>query len=187
MGNFDLKEFATTLIKSVEKAINSKCSFDFTKDPDIIEKNIIEYDSRMRVNAMEKFNGPCYVAAFNFYLSPESLKSGDVKGTLILYLECDCAGGFLKKLGHKFDDDDQAIVCDYFAEFGNLAANQFKNDISSKGFADLTISAPLKGINDIFEGVPFPYDEYKYYELSFHFLKQKGIVASLTMSPIPSK
>ncbi|MHA1656551.1 MAG: chemotaxis protein CheX [Candidatus Heimdallarchaeota archaeon] len=182
---FDPQVIATTLMGCVQDTFKKMCNLTFSQDPDFVEKELIEYESRMRTFGLEKFNGPCYVAAISFYLSPKEIEEHDALGALVLYIEAEVAEKLLKALGYDFDEEDEDLVLDNCGEFCNVIAGQFKNQLNSLGYKDLTISAPIKGKNDIRQGVEFSYDQYKLYESSYYFFKKKALVVVATMSSVP--
>jgi len=183
---FDPQVIATTLMGCVQDTFEKMCHVTLSKPPEFIEKDIIEYGSRMRVFGPEKFNGSCYIAAINFYLNQQKFKEDDSCGVMVLYIQDETTGKLMKALGQPgLDEDDEETLLDTCGEFCNVIAGQFKNELRSFGYIDLVISAPLKYKNDIPEGVNFKYSEYKLYELSFHIWKEKLIVVDATMSPVP--
>jgi len=176
---------ATTLQGSVESLFAAMSKVPFSQDPEISEKDIIEYNSRMRVFGLEKFNGPCFVASCSFYLSEENLKNHAAHGTVVIYLEEDMSTQLLKTLGYKdFNENDEESVLNVCGEFCTALSEQFKNDLQKIGYKDFKISEPLKYKNSISEGVEFNYDQYKMHEISFFMWKQKVLVCDVTMAPI---
>lgn len=181
---FDPQVIATTLMGCVQETCEQMCKASFSQDPEYVEKNIIEYNSRMRTFGLEKFNAPCFVAAINFYENKKMFDLGDSCGVLVLYVEEMFAGTLLKELAPGMDLGDEAIVLDCCGELCNVIAGQFKNEIKTYGFSDLTISAPMKYANDIPQGVNFHYSETKFYETSYFIKKEKALVVDITLAPI---
>lgn len=184
---FDLQVMATTLMGCVEDTFGKTYNIFFSKDPECAERNIIEYQSRMRTFGLEKFNSPCYVSAINFYLSPKHLVKKDSIGVLILYLKEEHASKVLKAMGFTAKDDDEAMLLDCIGELTNIIAGQFKNELVALQYEDLTISAPTTAKNDIAEGVLFRYSEQVYHELSFFLWNEKSLVISVSLAPIKHK
>ena len=154
-----------------------------SKDPETFQKEIIEYESRMRVFGLEKFNGPCYLSVVNYYLTQGDLDAHKSCGTFILYLEEESTGKLLKSLGYSgFTDEDEDIVMDKCSEFCKILAENFKNELVPLGFRDLVISAPTKHKNDVYEGVEFPYSEYGMHEAHFYLLKKKTVFTCARIS-----
>ena len=102
---FDQQKVATTLMTSVQTTLEKMYHLSLTQDPEFIEKEIIEYNSRMRTFGLEKFNAPCYVSAINFYLSQKHLEKHDALGAMVLYINEDSALKLLKASGFKNVDE----------------------------------------------------------------------------------
>ncbi len=182
---FDPQVIATTLMGCVQTTLEQMYNLKLSQDPEFEEKEIIEYASRMQTFGLEKFNGPCYISAINFYLSPRHLEEHDPVGAIVIYIREDLAVRFLKALGFEdADEEDEEIVLDCCGELANIITGQFKNELTSLGYKDLTISAPIKAKNDIPGGVEFNYNEYKLYELTFYLWKEKTMVINITMAPV---
>lgn len=183
---FDPQVIATTLMGCVEETFTTMCSLTFSNTPEFKEKDIIEYNSKMQISGLEKFNDASYAAAINFYLTEAHQKKHDCCGVLAMFIEEDAAGKLLKALGYSgFNDEDEELVMDNCGEFCNVITGRFKDELAKLGYKNLIISAPVKGKNSIPGGVEFPYSQYKYYEANFYFWKKKSLVIDITMSPIP--
>jgi len=183
---FDPQTIGPTVMRCMQEAFGEMSSVTFSKDPDFSEKEVIEYESRMRVFGMEKFNGLCYIAVINFYLSAQDLKNHDTEGALVLFVEYECAGKLLKALGYEnVDDEDEEIILDNCGEFCKVIAGKFKNEMGALGFKNLTMSDPLIYKNDIPEGIEFKYSEYSFFECNFYLWKQKAMVLDVTLAPVP--
>jgi len=187
-NGFDSQVLATTLMGVVGGAIEEMANTTFTKDPEFAQKDLIEYDGRMRADGMEKFNGPCYVAAISYYLSTKELKKHDACGAFVLYVNEEFAEKVMHALGHKhIEAEDEESVLDGVGELCNLLSGNFKSEISNLGYKDLSMSAPVKHRNTIPEGIEFSYDQYDKYECSFYLWNEKTIVVDITMAKIPNK
>ena len=175
------QQIGTALLESLKNMIQ-KTALVFTKDPEISERNVVEYASRMRVSGLEKFNGPCFVAAVNYYLTPADEKAQKAHGALMIFLEEENAARFLKGMGYTgFHDDDEEMISQKSGELCTAVAENFKSDLSKLGQKDLILSKPVIQKNDIPEGVAFPYEQYKYSELSFHLWKKKIFVVDVVV------
>jgi hypothetical protein len=180
----DPQGIAATLMRVVGDIIKNTCHLELTKDPEFVERDIIEYQSRMRISSLEKFNGPCFVSSISFYLTEEHLEQHDACGTMVLYLEEELAGKILKTLeAQSFDEEDSEMVSDRCGKLCSLIADNFKNELSKMGHKDLRLSELINGINDIPQGVEFPYNQYKFYETHFDLWKKKAIVVDAVMAP----
>ncbi len=177
-----LEKVAALLLGSIQGVIQNRSSLEFSKDPQMLEKDIIEYESRLRTFGLEKFNGPCYLVSVSFYLSAQALKEEDAYGTLVFYIEEEATPKFLKAIGSGVkDDDDEELILDNLAGIVESIIEDFKNKLTAQNYPNLIQGEPLKTKNDVFEGVPFPYSQSKYYELSFYLWKNKALVADVTM------
>ena len=104
--NTRLKNLATSLHGVIDRTLLSKGGLSYTHEPEITEKDIIEYASRMRISGMEKFNGPCFISIVNFYNSPEDKeKKRNAKGAFVLFLEENNATKLLKTLARADSDE----------------------------------------------------------------------------------
>jgi len=183
---FDPQVIATTMMGCAQETFEKMCNVTFSKSPEFIEKEIIEYEGRMRTFGQEKFNGPCYISALNFYLDNKDYKAKHACGVMVVYIEEEANEKLVRALGQpELDPEDEEIILDTCGEFCNVIAGQFKNELRSFGYIDLVISAPIKYRNDVPQGVDFPYSESKYYELSFHIWKERLIVLETVMAPVP--
>ena len=159
---------------------------EFTKDPEFVTKDLIEYSSRMRTFGLEKFNDACFLSSVCFYSSKGDLESHNAVGSLVVYLQEENVGRFLKLAGlKKFDEDDEEKVLERCGEFCQTIAEEVKSGLMSSGHGDLTLSEPLSRTNDIAEGIDFPYSEYSCYETSFYYWKEKVLVVGIAVSPTP--
>ncbi len=186
-ASFDPQIIATTCMRVVESTIQQMCNLTFSQSPQSVPRDIIEYDSRMRIFGMEIFNGPCYISVVNYYLTPKHLEDHDACGAFVLYLEEKVAGQLLKALFKGFDDDEESVMLDTCGQFCHILGENFKNEISKQGYLDLSMSAPQNYRNNCPEGVEFHYDEYIKYETSFYFWKEKAMAVDITLSPVPEK
>ena len=174
---------ASALLDVVKKIIAQHENLVFSKDPEIVERDIIEYDSRLRISGMEKFNAPCYICLGGIYRSQQDLEAHNAIGAIILYLEEMNAERLFKGLGfHGFHDDNEEEMLDKGAEFLNLIIEQFKPELSNLGYKNIVLSSILKHRNNIPEGVEFHYDEYKMHQLSFYLWKEKIFAIDITLA-----
>lgn len=185
---FDKQVLNTTVMSVVQDTFYKMLHAEMQGEPVFVEKDIIEYDSRMRVFPMEKFNGPCYVAYINFFLSHKVLEEGLVIGSFVLFVKGDVAERLLKAFGRPLKDaEDESILFDNIGEFCNILAGHVKNELTNLGYADLTISPPTISKNSVESGVPFDYALYRKHEISFQFWGQKCIVIEVCMGYVPQK
>lgn len=182
-ANPQLAEAAGILKKTIEDALTSG-GVTFTHETQVAEKEIIEYESRIRTFGLAKFNNPCYLTAVNIYASQRDLEAHNTLGALIIYVERENVDKVFKSLGVglKMDDEDEVIL-EKIKEVGKTLAEPFIRGLQALGYSALVISEPQSYVNDAAEGVEFNYNEYKYYEISFFAWKEKVLVTDLTLAP----
>jgi hypothetical protein len=174
---------AEAVQQSVEEFVKKKSGLTFSKDSDWTEKNIIEYDSRMRIFGMEKFNGGAYISSVNFYRNEEDKKANKCCGALIMFVDEENATKILRSFSYKIkSDDDEDQILDSLADLCLKFTEGFKEELSKFGVVNPVISLPSKHRNDASEGVAFPYQIYKYVENNFYMFKQKAFVVNTVMA-----
>ncbi|MBF0484124.1 MAG: hypothetical protein HQL25_05400 [Candidatus Omnitrophica bacterium] len=184
---FDPQVMVTALMGYVQEILETKCKAKLSEKAAFLKKNIIEYDSKMRLFGLEKFDGPCYVAAINLYLTKQKLENKDCCGVIVLFLDEEIAELFVRALQPGVSYEDPDVVMDNCGELCNIIAVQFKNEAVNFGYANLFLSAPVKAHNDIMYGVDFPFEEDFYYEISFKVKNRKAVVVSFVMANVANK
>jgi hypothetical protein len=185
MEDSDIQAISSALVGVVQKVFKETCNVTFNGDPEIAQRDIIEYQSRMRVSGIEKLPEACYVVAVSFYTSEENLKKQVSCGALALYIEEELSERIMSGLGKSdFDDDDYDVMLDGCAEFMTKLAESFKTSLAPLGFSNLIISEPLKGRSNIVEGIGFPYKEYQYTEARFKLSKKEALIFDNVMTKI---
>ncbi|MBF0619169.1 MAG: chemotaxis protein CheX [Candidatus Omnitrophica bacterium] len=185
---FDIQALNTTIIGVVEETFGRLLKVKFTSEPVAVQREIVEYNSRMRVFPMEKFNGPVYVSVINFYLSTPDLNAGKAIGTFVFFVKEDVADKLLKAFGVRLgESDNEDLLMDNCGEFCNILAGSIKNELANLGYVDLTLSAPSKYKSSIPEGVQFDYNLYQKQDISFSFWNQKCIAIEACMGQVPLK
>ena len=180
----DLKQISEALTVCITQVLEGMSSLTFSQDPDFAQKDIIEYESRFRTSGLSKFNGPCFVTAINYYTSDQAKQQHDTIGALVFYLEYDGAAKILKGLGIKdFIEDDEDNVLDKCGELCKIIAEKFKGEAKKLGYQNLVLSDPLKGKNEINEGIEFDFNEDKYIQGNFYISKQKAFAIDVTLAP----
>lgn len=184
--DLDKQVLSTMAMEVVKDTFKKMLQVEFSAPPFAVEKNIIEYKSRMRVSPMEKFNAPAYVSYVNFYLSQKDLQAETAVGTFILCVKDVVVEKLSKafKLSSK-DAENENLQMDNVAEFCNILAGNVSNELTKLGYANLFMSAPYKGMNAIPEGVPFDYALYSKQEISFFFWNEKCMVVELCIGRVP--
>ncbi|MBF0387585.1 MAG: chemotaxis protein CheX [Candidatus Omnitrophica bacterium] len=183
---FDKEVLTARIIGVVNDAFSKMLRVKPSAEPVVGEKDIIEFDSRMRVFPMEKFNSPAYVSCVNFYSSQKDLDSGYAVGTFVLIIKEEVAEKLLHAFGRLLkDSDSEEAVMDCVGEFCNILAGNLKNELTAIGYAEVLLSSPLKYKNSVLEGVPFDYELYTKQELAFTFWNQKCVVIEACLGNIP--
>jgi len=153
------------------------------QEPALQLKDIVEYDRRMRVNALEKFNGPGYVAAINFYKNQKDKDVNHSCGALIIYINEKSVGKTLEATGfEKFNEDDSEVVIDRCCQLCEKTGAEFVKQLAAKGYQGLVTSEAIGNRNTIPQGVDFSYDQYDKYEVSFPGKDFKILIADITMA-----
>ena len=179
-----LEELAGIFKGVILKSIGKTGKINLTEEPKLAAKDIIEYDHRLRVSGLEKFNAPAYVSAVSYYKTSKDKEEHNACGAVVLYIEEQFVEILLKALGHGgIDDEQEDLINTKCGEFCVSLAGDFKNEISSQGYGDLICSEPLTGRNSIVEGIDFSYSQYEKYEISFTLKGKRILVAEVTMEP----
>ena len=168
MANKDsgyLEEFGKILFNIVECIIKEKVSIPLTIEPKMALKTIHEYDSRMRVSALEKFNDAGYISYVNFYRSEGDKQKQNTIGALVFYVKEFEIEATMKILGVKVDEEVQEDVCKNLSEFFKTLTAEFKKAIVAVGYPNLVSSEPASFRNNVPKGVLFSFDQYDKYEV----------------------
>ena len=93
----------------IEELITAQGGLVPSKPHEIAAKPVDEYEGRMRVNALEKFDASVYIAAISFYLNQADMKAHRACGALILYMDIEVADKIFKAAGLEvpYDEDDE--------------------------------------------------------------------------------
>jgi hypothetical protein len=171
-----------SVIQAVEKVCEEQCNKHFSQDPENIQRDIIEYNSRMRVSAQEKFNGPCFISVVNFYMSDDAKKQNDSCGALIVYIKEEEAADFLKPLGEPGQvADSPEVIEKNLKTFTQTLGDQLKGGLANQGLRGLVSSDPEYYVNLVPNGVAFNYRLYTYQDFSFYFKKEKILSVDFTI------
>lgn len=181
--NTQNSEVADNLKRLVEDTLTNKCNAGLTEETAVDEREIVEYDGRMRVGSLEKFNGPCYTVGFNLFTSEDNEKRGVPAGTLIYFVDEDSVERLLKSLEFRgFDEEDQGFVIEHLGQFFKSVSEDYAERVGGMGYGRLMVSEPTASKNNLPDGMSIPYDSTHYHELSFHFWKKKSMVVDVVMS-----
>ncbi len=185
---FEPTLLTSSLTEIVEKLISEKNAVLPTQPTESVLKDIMEYEGRMRVSGMDKFNSPSLIAVTNLYLNEADKQKNKAKGAVVLFMNTEIADKIFKAVGFTvpYDEDDDSMMklCGQFAQ---AVVNAFKDRLSSAGYAALIASEPLVYKNNVSEGVAFSPDQVEKQEISFYYFKTKTILIEVSLAPIPKK
>ena len=184
----DVQALNTMVTGVVEDTFRQLCHAASSAAPVAAEKDIIEYDGRMRLSPMEKFNAPAYVAVVNYYISSRHLADNDPVGTFVFYVKEDMVEKLFKAFGRPARDaEDEGACLEVVGELGGILAGNIKNGITAMGFAELVVAPPAIYRNSVPEGAPFDYNLFKKQEVLFSFWKEPCVVVEICLGNIPAK
>ena len=179
-----LNSYAEMLRDILSRIIQKNAKIQFSKDPVIEKRDIVEYNKKMRVSALEKFNAPGYLSAINYYLTPKDKETKNATGAFIFYI----VEGNLKKSFEAagmavagFDDDDLEQVTAKCNQLCQTISDEFCSELKSKGYKELIASTPVSARNTIPEGVGFSFNQYQKCEVSFHVKNIKSFTLEVTL------
>ncbi len=176
----------TAATRVVEDTFRQLCHVDFSAEPVVEEKDIIEYNGNMRLFPMDKFNGQAYIGVINYYLTQKDSDEKFPVGTFVMYVKEDIAEKLVKALGRSAREaEDELTVLSVVGEFTGILGGNVKNELKALGYAELILSVPLAYKNVVPEGVLFDYNLFKKQEISFSFWKQKCVVVEACIGPVP--
>ncbi|MFH1359854.1 MAG: hypothetical protein ABIJ41_02320 [Candidatus Omnitrophota bacterium] len=187
-SNPELNKFAEYLTKGIKNLFGERGEIKFSKDPEIVKKDIIEYQGRMRTDGMEKFNSPTYVSFLNYFANKADMEKKKALGALVLYVEQNFMAPLMKKLKYPaVNDEDEEALKDSCGTLCNLIGGRFKSEISCQGYAELEMSHFYTYRNSASDGVAFCFSEYEKYEISFTIDNEKRVVVEMTMGIVPRR
>lgn len=180
-----LEKISKQIVTSVQQSLSERSSVAFSKDPETAVADIIEFDSRMRLFGLEKFNGPCYLSCVQYYTSQEAKTNKDAAGAIVVYFNSLFASRLLKTLGYReFNESDEETVIQSCSEFASVIAQNFSSQLRGLGYPNLVVSDPIKAKNDIPEGIEFDYSQNSYAKASFYIWKEKILAVDVTLPSV---
>ncbi len=183
---FDRTVLNTTITRVVQETFKKMLHVDPQGQPAIVQRDIIEYDSRMRVFPLEKFNGPAYVSYVNLYLSEKELQANNAAGAFVLFVKEDIAEKLLKAFGRSLKDgEDEGVLMEHVGKFCHVLVEGLLKELTGLGYTNLFLSTSFQARNSVPEGVPFDYELYVKQEITFTFWNQKCIVVEACLGPVP--
>ena len=185
--NSELESFANLLVKAIREMFWERAELKFSAMPKLERKNIIEYEKRMRVDGMEKFNhNPTFISTVNFYASELDMKKNKTLGALITYVEQSYIVELLKMLKYPpADDENEDAMKDCCGTLCNIIAGRFKSEVVAAGYIELEMSHFSNFRNTSFRGIDFCFNEFDKYEISFEIKGAKRLVVEMTMGTVP--
>lgn len=182
----ELFYLATLLSNEVKEMLKEQGGIHLSRSPLLAQRPITEFVRRIRIDGMEKFNGPTLVAFVNFYRNVKEMHKTKVLGALVFYVEEAYLPELLKKLQYPaIDYEDEAGLIDACGTLCNIVAGRFKSAMAKVGYKELEMSPFMSFKNTSINGVPFdPSQEFKQ-EISYEIDQRKRIVVELTMGPVP--
>ncbi|MBF0387170.1 MAG: hypothetical protein HQL20_04870 [Candidatus Omnitrophica bacterium] len=183
--NEELYALSAILVSAVKKMLAQKGDIHLSKDPEVREKETIQFAHRMRVDGLEKFNGRTLVAALNFYVDKERMAQEKALGALIVYIPEDYIARLMWLLDYgRIDEDNEAEVLDACGTVTNLIAGYFVKELCGHGYIHLEMGHFTTFINAPLNGIDFHSQEKVKHEMAFFFREEKRMVLELTMGPL---
>jgi len=185
--NQELEKFAEMLARGTADLFAQRGEIKLSKKPVVERKKITDYEGRMRVDGMEKFdNEPTYISAVSFYENSNEMEKGNALGVVVTYVKQDYLAKFMKKLKYPpVDDESDEELRDSCGTLCNIIAGHFKTEVSSAGYIELEMSAFVNFRNNSFSGVSFCKSEYSMYEIEFYIEDEKRIVLEISIGTVP--
>jgi len=167
----------------IQKTLEEHCSVIFTKDAKVEQLDIIEYDSRLRVFGLEKFNDTCNIGVINMYGNAEDQKQKRSCGCIIIYVKEESAERLFKSLLKGLEGEDEELIMECVRGLCQRVFNNFKRKATQFGYQNLLSGEPEMYLSNVEEGVAFPYDEDTLYQVSCTLWREKVFVAELVLAP----
>ena len=181
-GEINQENLAESFRACVKKTLEDFCQTSFVKEPKVTTRDIIEYESRMRVFGLEKFNDTCFIAFQTLYESPLEQEKSDVCGTLLVYVQEENAERLFKALLKEKDPEDEEIIIECVRNLCRALFDHFKTTATRFGYANLLGSEVENYMSNIEEGAPFPYSEDTLYQVVCTLWREKVVVAELVLA-----
>jgi len=187
--NQDLEKFADLLLQGTEALFMERGEMKFSKPPEKLAVNIVEYQGKMRCDGMEKFNNePTYVSTVNYYNNAVDMSKNKAVGALVVYIQQAYMARIMKHLKYPaFDDEDENALLDSCGTLCNILAGRFKSEISKAGYIDLEMSHFSTFRNSAVPGCAFSPSEFDAYTINFILENEKRMVLEMTMGVVPRK
>lgn len=156
-------------------------------DPALIKNAIVEYDKKLKVSAMDKFNNPGYACGRSYYKTTADIALHKALGAVAIYIFEKEIGAFLKAFGYsEFDDEIEEQVAAKCLDFGKSITDAYQKALASQ-YADMVMSDCLCFRNGLPKGLDFSFDQFEKYEIHFMITNKLLLVAEVTMTVLPKK
>jgi hypothetical protein len=182
----DLYVLSLVLATAVKKMLNVKGGIYLSAEPDVLQKPIVEFSRRMRIDGLEKFGDRTVISAVKFYRDEGYMNRDEPVGVVIVYIPVTYIARLLKMLEYPLiDEDDDELVLDACGTIVNLIAGYFIKEISGLGYVHLQMSHFESYINSALNGIAFAVSEEVKYEINFEINSQKRIVVEFSLGNVP--
>jgi hypothetical protein len=152
--------------------------------PTTKSQNIIEYQGRMSISAMEKFNGPTYIAGVSFYLTPQDKDKHKAVGAIAVYVEALSAEKLLKTFGFTIgEDEEEEEALSACGKLCGILAEALIKELKKVGCPDLIAGTPASEKNSLADGIESGSSSEKH-EIGFFFWKKRVLVLDVVLSSI---
>ena len=182
----ELKSLAEALAEVMTVTFDKKGGIKFAAKPTIERRDIVEWNKKMTITGMEKFNGLTYISVVNYYLSDLDKQKQNTLGALILFVAEGNLPTFVSKLGFpKVDDENPDEMKEGCGKVCNELSEAFKEKLISLGYPKLLNSDIQNHRNNVPQGVNFCYKEYDKFEINFSIENRKVLSTELTLGVMP--
>lgn len=180
--NKNLLELSLVLVTATKKILRQKGDIYLSAEPDIHEKEIVQFARRMRVDGLEKFGVRTVVASVNFYLDKNHMDHEQAIGVLVLYIPQEYIARLMWLMDYgRIKEDDDGESKESCGAVANLIAGCFVNELSANGYVFLQMSHFATYINTAVDGIDFYPQENVKHEIEFFIRDEKRLVAELSM------
>jgi hypothetical protein len=185
MAKSDVNQYLPALTTCIQKTFEAMCSLSFEK-PVITKSKIIEYGETMRVSAMEKFDGPTFIAMNEFTYPKGHRFAGEPAGALLSYVPQEHAAYFLQAAGYGNIEALEEIQ-DSTAEFNNIVAGNFKGELVRQGYTEVDLKESQGYYCAVNAGVHYDMEETEKIELMYQVGNKKILAFELTLGQLQKK
>jgi len=187
--NKDLSHHTELLRKGVIALFKERGDVEFSSPPELVHKQIIEFDGKIRADGIDKFNNEItYVSAVNFYANQAEMEKKKTLGALITYVEKAYLVKLMKMLQYPpVDEDNEQALLDSIGTLCNIVSGRFKSEIKSAGYTDLEMSHFINYRNSAVVGIDFCPKEYYYYEMTCEIDGVRRLIIDMTMGVVPKR